>query len=349
MKINKLLKFLLIAAMPLMAGEESGGGFDVNENGEALGTGNEARLALLDRIANQADEVRQDEFVDIVDLDTGKTEPFTVQTAEGETQQLEDQTAAAEQAAALAAEQQEAASVGQPAALPKLKVNGQEVEITPELIAKAQKVVNADLYLSNAAALRQQAAEQAKPAVTAAPDQGEDLVALTRAIQMGSEEEAVEAIRKLKASGPSSDDIARTIDERVNFNTAIAQYRKDFSDIVSDPILNKLAVQRDAELVAAGDSRPYYERFAAVGSELRTWKQSLSPATPASKTEPNTVIVNSSKEVKKAAASGVPPSASAVTKSTVAEEKEESVQEVIQRIAASRGGPQSMFGAPKVA
>jgi len=349
MKFSKLLRFLLMAVMPVMAVDAEGGGsFDVNENGEALGTGNDARIALMNKLADQADEFRKDEFVDIVDLDKNITEPFRVQNADGAQEDLADDTnVAAETAAALAAEAEEAAAANQAPVIPKLKVNGKDVDITPEMLAKLQKIEAADEYLKQAASFRNEAAAAltAKQNAVAAAEQAEDLVALTRAIQMGTEEEAVEAIRKIKSAGPSQDDIARQIDERVNFNTAYIQYRKDFADIVADPILNKLAIDKDNELVKNRDPRGYSERWAAIGGELREWKEKLNPTAVK---QPEGQSNQASKQARKEAASGVVPTASATKQSLVAEEREPSVQEVIQAMAAARGGNQAMFGAPKM-
>jgi len=347
MKYSKLLRFLLAAALPLHIDAEGGGGsFDVNENGEALGTGNDARIALLNKLADQADDFRKDEFLDIVDIDKGITEPFVVQSADGIQSELTDDTnVAAETAAALAAEQAEAAAASQAPVVHKIKVNGREVELTPELIADAQKVASANEYLRQAAELKNaaNAALSTKQIEVAAAEQAEDLVALTRAIQMGTEEEAVEAVRKLKATGPSKDDIARQIDDRVNFNTAYIQYSKDYKDIIEDPILNKLAVDKDIELVKNKDPRGYSERWAAIGNELREWKEKLSPKgvqTPVA-------VQQSDKLARKAAAASATPTANATKQSSSVEEKEPSVQEVIQAMAAARGGNQAMFNAPK--
>ena len=344
MKLSKLMRFLLMSAWPMGVEAEGGGGsFDVNENGEALGTGNDARIAMLNKLADQADQLRGDEFVDIVNADTGETAPFVVQTAEGETTELTEKS---EQEAALAAEQAEAAAANQTPTLPTLVVNGKTVQITPEIIAKAQKIEAADVYLKEAASIRNNlvAKQQAAPQQQAASEQAEDLVALTRAIQMGSEEEAVAAIRKLQQAGPSLDDIARTIDDRVLFNTSIAEYRKNFSDITADPILNKLAIDKDAELVRARDGRSYYERWSAIGTELRAWKDSMKgPAQAAPVVQQDT-----SKQARKAAAITAPNTSGAVKQSSVQEEREESPGDIIRAMAASRGGAQAMFGAPKI-
>lgn len=322
--------------------------FEVNENGEALGTGNDARLARMALIADSADREREDEFMDIVDIDKGLTEKFVAphleEDEEAKAVREDEESEAARNAAAVAAEAREAAAAGQAPVLPRLKVNGVDTELTPELIAKAQKIASADVYLSEAARLRTDlAGRQAQVAAPVNAQQGEDLVALARAIQMGSEEEAVEAIRKLQKAGPSQDDIARTVDERVLFNSALSQFRTNYADITGDPILNRLALDADDRLVKSGDTRPYHERYTAIGNELRAW---VNGKTGAAQAAP--VAAQADKTARKAAASGAPVTASAKTSSSVQEEKEESVSDVIAQMAAKRGGPQWMTSMGKV-
>src|SRR6267378_7193555 len=114
MKLNKLLKFLLMSALPFFATDEEGGGAAVNdETGETLGTGNDHRVSLLDRIADNADREREEEFVDIVDADTGKTEAFVAPSEEEDEEAKQtrvDAEAEETRAAAVAAEQAEAAA-----------------------------------------------------------------------------------------------------------------------------------------------------------------------------------------------------------------------------------------------
>lgn len=327
-----------------LAVSENGTEFKVNDNGEALGTGNDARVDALSRIADNADREREEEFQDIVDLETGQTEKFvapSLEESEEQAAERADQEAAAALQAAQQAESEEAAATGQ--APQTIRVNGQDVILTPELIAKAQKVAAADVYLSEAARMRNELASKvpANKQTEAIPDQAGDLLAIAQAIQMGTEEEAVEAIRKLTKAGPSKDDIAQTVREQLLFETALKNYRTEYPDIVGDPILNKLAIEEDDRLVRAGDSRSYEDRFKAIGESLRTWVGSKAPKQQETQTQ------TSNKLERKAAASGFPQAAGARTKSSVQEEKEETVQSVIAEMAASRGSPQWMQQAAK--
>lgn len=343
MKISKLLKFLLMSAMPLYATDDEGGGAAVNEDtGEALGTGNDARVSMLDRIADSADREREEEFADIVDADKGITEKFVAPALDDPEAEQQRIDAEAEQVRAKAAEDAEAAAAGQTPVLPTIKVNGQEVQLTPELIEKAQKIGSADVYLAEAARKKNEAA--AVRTEVAPPTQEVDLRDLARSLQMGTEEEAVAALQKLTKVGPSQDDITRTIDDRLSFTTAISKFQEEYKDIVADPVLLALAETADNQLRAKGDTRGYYDRFAAIGSDLRKW---VSSKTAASGTQQAEAEASADKVARKAAATKSLPVAGVKTATSVQEEKEESPSEIIARMAASRGGPQWMAGAPK--
>ena len=309
------------------------------EAGEVIGTGNDARVALLERINDQNDGLRADELVDIVDIDKGEVEPFV--PAEVPPEEPTEEPAPLE-------------TLPEPTAQPvihKIKINGVEKELTyEELVARAQKVEAADTYLAEAARIRREAEvashqpvhPQGPSSEEVASQRQEEFLALARAIQMGTEEEAVAALnqwQKLNAS-PSitPDDLARTVDERLTFKGAVARFQTEFQDIVSDPVLVALATQRDQELVNQGDKRDYYTRYAEIGTQLRTWKSGLiAQATP-----PAEPIV-SDKQARKASVPNAPKPASAKAPvQTEQEEPVESASQVIANMAKSRGGPQWM-------
>ena len=130
---------------------------------------------------------------------------------------------------------------------------------------------------------------------------------------MGNENEAVAALRKIREQAStrpslSADDVSRTVDERLAFNTAITHFRTEYSDIVSDPFLNQLALDRDQELLTAGDKRPYADRYAEIGTTLRAWKTGLAKDVQPSATD------LSAKETRKQGAPQVPTPASAKPK-----------------------------------
>jgi hypothetical protein len=329
-----------------MALDDGTHGEEAKDSGEAQGTGNDARVALLNRISDENDQRAAEDFADV--NDDGTTSPFVVRTADGEEVPLKDESAT--DGAAAAEIDKLAEESGSVPSKIKIKVNGREIELTQdELIERAQKVESADMYLAEAARLRTEnarnavAANQAttrKPVVEEQDSVEEDL-AIARAIQMGTEEEAVAALRKLRTSRPSvtADDVRRTVDSRLTFNEAIQQFRSSFKDIASDPVLNQMAIDADARLLAQGDKRPYAERYTEIGNEIRGWADRMVQArAPVTKpTDPG-----AEKLARKAAASPIPKAASTKSASTVEPEKEESTSDIIASIAKSRGGPQWM-------
>lgn len=305
---------------------------DENENtGEAVGTGNDDRIARLNAIADSADADRAEELANI--NDDGTTEPFVVDAAPAETPAEEEETPSSS-----ADEELEKKY--------RIKVNGKEIELTEaELIARASKIEAADEYLRRAAEanrrVQEPAAPVADPNVLQRHRDDEDL-ALVRAIQVGTEQEALAALRKLREQAGarpslSRDDVSRTIDERLAFNTAIERFSTEYNDVWSDPILKKIAFDKDAQLLQQGDTRPYWERYQEIGSEVRSWKESLAPAKKAE-------VTMTDKEARKASAPKVPAPASAKSKPAKVEEDDidDNPSAVISAMAQRRGGPQWM-------
>lgn len=336
--MSKLLKALLFGMFFKMNILEGDGGSDGES---AVGTGNDARIAMLARINDANDREHADDMAEV--NDDGTTSAFVVRDADGNETALDDETVADPEAAATI--DALAAETGDPMDAPRMfriKVNGREMDVTEaQLIERAQKVESADQYLAEASRLR---AEQVSKTQTPQVDSERESVvnddlAIARAIQMGTEEEAVAALQKLRKASPSvtTDDIARTIDERLTFNEAIQNYRKDYADIVGDPVLNQLALDTDRKLLAAGDKRSYAERYSDIGNTLRAWAIKLAKdRAPAPGAE---------KLARKAAIAAPPKAASQKTASSVEDEVDESTSSVIANIAKSRGGPQWMNGA----
>lgn len=313
------------------AGEESG-----------VGTGNDDRIARLNAIADQTDADRAEEFANV--NDDGSTEPYVV--AATEQQDAESVLANTEEQSASVSDDEGSPSTE--AKRYRIKVNGKELELTEaQLIERAQKIEAADEYLRQAAEARRKLEQIAKPEVDEVElrrRQDEEDRALVRAIQVGTEEEAAAALRKLReqtSARPSlsRDDVSRTIDERLAFNQAIEKFSSEYSDVWSDPILKKIALDRDAQLLKDGDQRAYWERYSSIGEEIRTWKQSIAPA--AKQPEPTMA----DKVERKASAPKVP-TATASVKSKPVKVEEDDVDDtptsVIAQMAARRGGPQWM-------
>lgn len=267
-----------------------------DENGEAVGSLNDDRIAMLNGIADNADEIRAEEMQGIGPDD--EEQPFN--------------------------EEDEPSIEAQETPKYKIKVNGKERELSiDELLATASKVEAADEYLAYA---KRQSEEVRQPSQDVAQQSYEDDdLALARALQMGSEEEAANVIRKIRSSSPSvsTDDIAAKAVDRIRFETDAKWFQEEYKDIFEDPFMKKLAIDADAEQVSKGDNRPYRERFAAIGDELRNWRGT-------------TPSFNQKQERKSATITNIP-TASARSAAPVEEEPDDTPTSVIAKMAQSRG------------
>lgn len=353
------------------------GEFEKAEDGSVIGTDNQRRLDIMAQIADQAEREIADQLVDVVDIDKGITEAFEpgkggIQKDESEeSDQARIDREAAEKAEQDAeAERQRIAAdegtrTGTQAAAGKsveqkqdqfyeITVNGVKKQVTlDELIRSASKVEAADTYLAQAAEYRRQAEQEAlnkgkQPSKEDAEAQRlEKRRALARAIQMGTEDEAVAAIEELEGMATGSvqqvDEAAlmQKFDARLSFKAAESKFMTEFSDIASDPRLMKMASETDAELLRKGDKRDFWERYSEIGNSLRQWRDGLIEAAGGKKPDQTNV-----RQLRKAAAPQTP-AASAALKSapaTPAEEREKTPSEIIAEMARARGGPQSQRG-----
>lgn len=315
---------------------------DSSAGSGAIGTGNDDRIARLAAINDANDRANAEELADVTD--DGKTIPFVAPIDEDA--DVVPVVVAIEEETTPVVEEEPATPVEKKF---KLKVNGKELELTEaEVIARAQKVESADQYLADA----KRAVAPPAPAPVAGPTEEElraarelEDRAIVRAIQMGTEEEALTAIRQLSArqARPSvtADDVSLAIDQRLVFNEAISQFRKDFSDIAGDPVLYQLAQQRDDALIESGDKRPYAERYAQIGKELRSWKEGLAPKSAETAPEVLKDTSLADKKARKEAAPKTPVAATGKVKQVVEEEDngEENPSDVIRNMQKQRGGP----------
>ncbi len=343
MKISKLLKFLLTPfqfyAVP-----------ETDEDGNIIGSENDKRLKMYQQIADNNDKGRSEEFYEVDeegnqtglsldDVQDDGTLGIVEEEEEEETEEEETEEPGATKEIPVEPLTKESRKY-------KITVNGVTKEVDEDwLVQTAQKVDSADDYLREAARLNQDARTLKTPQPEV-KDEEPDEVQLARAIQMGTEEEAVAAIRKLRSpTGPSNDDLARTIDERLTFQKAVDWFKDEYKDIVSDPVLNALAVQQDNMMRAQGDKRPYGERFQVIGEGIREWLKGKTPTVETPVTEPETKVQNTAdKKARKAAAPQVPKPAANKVAHPEEDDEEESIQDTIANMAKTRGGPQWLRG-----
>jgi len=291
MKISQLMHWLLGKNL-MMHAMEDGGGED-GDNGEAVGSRNDERLAMLDQIGDSAEERRKDEFDEDQDFSGEKVEEVHQQEAR----------------------------------LPKIKVNGAEIELTPELIERAQKVEAADQYLSEAARLKREAEQQ----YTAPPSRRDvvenvevDDMALVRALQMGTEEEAAAAIRALRAPSFTKDEMLQAARDQIAMDQAVKKFQSEYPQIWEDPMLTKLAFDLDNELIKT-TKLDYGERYDKIGKQLTEWSGKLNGG------------MKEKKERKESASENVVQISSRRAEPVQQEEQEESTSDVIGAMARKRG------------
>jgi len=212
-------------------------------------------------------------------------------------------------------------------------VNGKEKWLTLEqLRVTAQKVESADEYLASAAASVRNSS-RLTPSQQDEPSRVDDvdLEKMLSSAVMGDEE----AIKKLAAAikaRPSAvtPDVLQQFDERWSFRRAAEWFEETYADELGDPFLKRLMYERDAELAKEDPHLPYKQRLKKAGDEVRTWMQKKSGTAPVraapspNKLDRKKVLVN----VPSAAARQAPPED---------EDAEESVEDVIAKMAKARG------------
>jgi hypothetical protein len=346
MNIRNLIAFLFPT---FYAMADDGGGSE-----DTIGTGNDARVALLERINDANDATRAEELMDV--NEDGTITQFVAQELTEEEQAAKEAELQQDPDGALKETLDRAVEEGGETPEPvkfKIKVNGKEMELTQdELIARAQKVEAADQYLVEAKRLQREAQEGSRAPETQQEDaeaiRFEEKRALVRAIQMGTEDEAMAALDKLQTlNRPTIDEnsIARTIDERLTFKEAANRFATEYNDVMSDPMLKKMALEKDMELVKQGDRRDYWQRFQEVGNEIRSWRDNLVKSSQPKESRPDASLTLDQKQQRKAAAPQTPKSASVKAGRAVDEndeDKEESVGSVIAEMAKARGGSQRL-------
>jgi len=223
----------------------------------------------------------------------------------------------------------------------KIKVNGKEQEISEEeMIARVQKIEAADQYLAEAKrqaeALRATPVQQ--PVATEQVEQAqpdtltdEDL-ALARALQVGSEEDAARAIKAIRNRSTQNlpinvDEIAARTKDQIEFQQDADWFQREYRDIFSDEKLKALAIQMDDEMrradLAAGKVRRYRDRYSEIGENLRKWIGSNPAFTEKAKQKKETLT-----NIPQASVKAVRP---------VEEEEDDSPASVIAQMAKVRG------------
>lgn len=214
-----------------------------------------------------------------------------------------------------------------------------------------QKEVAADVRLNQASQLLAEAkriAEGQQPPQGAAQPQAMDALnddQLAELIQYGTKEQAAQAIKALRSSAPQykPEDIARYAQQAVAPQMAFEAGKNfaqtEYGDILNDPDLGAIFLNRENALRNSGDQRSYVELYKAIGDDMRVKfnRPKAGAALPAATVKPSTPNrTMAEKQAAKAQAPAAPRLASARLDGEGSQPKPPTRGEVIDRMRASR-------------
>ena len=242
---------------------------DVEE--EVVVVGNSARNEALESISERAREERDKELAandhPVVDT-SGKEDPK---------EEKEEENGLQEEAKASEEVKEEPKEEAKPETV-KIKVDGEEREVPKDKILEAgvramQKESAADKRLEEATRLlREVQTKYVAPQTEAAPPQWDDQT-INYALQHGDEDQKAYAAKLWMERQQATPNIIKAqIMDEIEGNNATEWFASEYSDIVKDPYLLRLAVEAENDALRNGDTRPRKERYKQFGDDLRAWK-----------------------------------------------------------------------------
>lgn len=305
---------------------------------------NQERLDRMNAIADSADDVRKDDMKE-TDGDKVFDPDETERKAQEESEEAERQLAKAK-----AGELQEEG--GRPVQEEDEEesddsrvvngvrhyltiVNGNEKWLTLEqLRSHAQKVESADEYLSQASeAVRNASALSLPQKDVPARVEKDDLRKLLASAALG-EEEAIDKLASVLAR-PSevTPDVLRQIDQRLSFRTELAQLESEQREILDNPMLARAFRARLNELKTEAPNTSLSKAYRSIGKEIReAFPEKFKPATTEDKLSRKRTL-------------STPPQSAGRQQAVTEEEPEESVSDVIEKMAKARGQRPIVHGA----
>ena len=310
---------------------------------EANKARNDDRLERLNAIANQSDQLKEQDGLE--DVDDEAWEEARTGKAPGAGRDLDTPERAIADAEADDRATDEARDAGaQDVKLINgethylLIVNGQERWMTlQQLRETSSKVSAADQYLRDAkdAARKAVAAPPFVQDEEPSPKQDRARELLNRAL-MG-EQEAVDALAQLIDARPSrvTPDVLQAVDERVDgrltFRTVVEWFDHEYKAELADPDLRARIVRRDKEMATLYPEMDFRARLTEVGDEARAMRISKARNSP-----PVREDGFRSKEQRKASVRAIPSAAGRQVDESD-DEDGETYESAIQSIAKSRG------------
>jgi hypothetical protein len=248
----------------------------------------------------------------------------------------------------------------EPVKMVKVKVDGEEFEVSqadiddaggvgPYRIARASenRLKRTNESLAETRKLQAQIAEMVKAQMPKEPVITDDqfIASKVDAIRFGTPEESAAALREVLArTSPKVDPQAITrqaVNEMMRLN-AVDNFKKEFQDVVSDPMLLRLAVALENERnPQTGPQTDWAEHYRKIGNEVRSVKGR--PSQPAAVTAVPAAPATDSpspadREARKAASIVNLPTAAARA-ALPAEAKPETREQILDQMRKSRGIP----------
>lgn len=307
---------------------------------EANAARNNERLARLEQIANQSDELKtKDGMEDIPD--EAWQEPGARKEAPVEEEAPEKVIADAEAVDRAADEAREAGAKDvkevDGTTYYLVIVNGTERWLTlKQLRETSSKVSAADQYLHDAKeAAKRVAAAPSSTDEESSPKKGRARELLSRAL-MG-EQEAVDELAQLIDAEPSrvTPDVLQAVDERVDgrltFRDAVKWFDQEYKTELDDPELKARIVRRDSEIAKLYPEMDFKQRLKEVGEEARAIRIAKGRSTPVPLERLR------EKEQRKASVRALPSAAGRVSEEESEADDGETYESAIAGIAKARG------------
>lgn len=237
----------------------------------------------------------------------------------------------------------------------KIKVDGEEIEVTQEQVDEAgsvralQREMAADNRLKKAkealeetrrnqslmVELLQRQQTPKEPEIT----DEQFIASKVDVIRFGTQEESAAALREvLQRSSQKVDPqaISRQILGEVERKQAVNGFAKEFEDIAANPLLLRLAMSLEAERVTKGPVEDWPRFYRSIGNEVRSVVRPSQPSNATEKTT-DTPSTGSDKEARKASIVNLPTAAARAE--LPKETKPESREDIINQMKEARGIP----------
>lgn len=239
-----------------------------------------------------------------------------------------------------------------------LVIDGRTVQVPISKLVETgtralQKELAADVRLNQATQIleeakrvaAQQPAQPAAPAEPSLADKSDE--ELAELIQFGTREQATQAIKLLRRSSAPQvkpEEIVRAAQQAVAPAIAFEEGKKyaksEYGDLLADPDLGAIFLNRENALRASGDQRGYIELYKAIGDDLRVKFNRPKPGAaglPPAQQPSTTTRTMEEKRQAKAAAPAAPRLASQRLDGEGALPKPPTREQIFDRMRAARG------------